>query len=767
VKLVYHWLRELVAVPGDPDQVAATLGLRGFEVAAVEQGQQPVIDFEITANRPDCLSVIGLAREAAAAYGLPLQLPDRAMPPAGQPQPIEVTIEDPGLCPRYCAQVFEVRSTVGAPAWMQARLEAAGIRSISALVDVTNYVMLEMGQPTHAFDLAKLSGRALRVRRAKPGETLRTLDGIERALEPDMLVIADADRAQAIGGVMGGAASEIGSGTRMMVLESAYFTPASVRRTSRRLGLKTEASSRFERGADVDAAPVAIARAAALLQQIGAAQPLGPMIDRYPAPQAPRTLTLRASRIERVLGVRVPDLDVPTILEPLGFGVQLTAARGARREAQESGTGELPSAHLAPRTSHREDRPSPLAPRASWEVTVPTFRVDVVREVDLIEEIARHDGYVGLPATFPELTRPQPPPDARTLRDRLLRQVLTACGLSEAVTFAFIEASAAAPFADAAAIVPLANPLSEKYAVLRPSLLPGLIDAAAHNRRREHHDVRLFETGTRFAASGETRAVAGVWCGAGAPPHWSGASRPADFSDVKGVAEALGRALGGALSFQPASLPYLVDGRTAEVFFRLPPAHEASAARRSLGAGGKAEATDTRQLDSASTDTLVASVDTPVASVDTPVASAFWRKIGVVGQIAPAILDARGFPSTEELFAFELDVDALATRHAADDVRAESLPRFPSVVRDLSALVDSTLPAASVRGTIRSAAPSTLANVIEFDRYRGKGVPDGRVSLSLRLTFRSPERTLTDAEVDEAMSRIVDALVSTHGAVRR
>jgi phenylalanyl-tRNA synthetase beta chain len=694
VKLVYHWLRELVAVPGDPDQVATTLGLRGFEVASVEQGTQPVIDFEITANRPDCLSVIGLAREAAAACGLPLQLPDRTMPPAGQPQPIEVTIEDPGLCPRYCAQVFEVRSTAGAPAWMQARLEAAGVRSISALVDVTNYVMLEMGQPTHAFDLAKLSGRALRVRRAKPGETLRTLDGIERALEPDMLVIADADRAQAIGGVMGGAASEIGGGTRMMVLESAYFTPASVRRTSRRLGLKTEASSRFERGADVDAAPVAIARAAALLQQIGAAQPLGPMIDRYPAPQAPRTLTLRASRIERVLGVRVPDADVPAILEPLGFGVRSIEDRGPRTEDRE------------PRTV--DPRSSPLALRSSWDVTVPTFRVDVLREVDLIEEIARHDGYVGLPATFPELTRPQPPPDARTLRDRLLRQVLTACGLSEAMTFAFIEASAAAPFADAAAIVSVANPLSETYAVLRPSLLPGLIDAAAHNRRREHHDVRLFETGTRFAASGETRAVAGVWCGAGAPPHWSGASRPADFYDVTGVAEALGRALGVELTFEPASLPYLVEGRAAEI-----------------------------------------------------------KGLGVVGQLAPAILDARGFPSTEELFAFELDVDALANRHAADDVRAESLPRFPSVVRDLSALVDSTLPAASVRGTIRSAAPSTLANVIEFDRYRGKGVPDGRVSLSLRLTFRSPERTLTDAEVDAAMSRIVDALVSTHGAVRR
>jgi phenylalanyl-tRNA synthetase beta chain len=763
VKLVYSWLRELVPVPGDPDHVAATLGLRGFEVASIEHGRQPVIDFEITANRPDCLSVIGLAREAAAAYGLPLQLPDRTMPPAGQPQPIEVTIEDPELCPRYCAQVFEVRSSGSAPAWMQERLEAAGVRSISAVVDVTNYVMLEMGQPTHAFDLAKLQGRALRIRRAKPGETLRTLDGIERALDPEMLVIADAERAQAIGGVMGGASSELGNGTRLLVLESAYFKPGSVRRTSKRLGLKTEASSRFERGADVNAAPAAIARAAVLLQQIGAAQPLGPMIDRYPSPQPPLALTLRASRIERVLGLAVPDGDVPKILEPLGFGVTI-AEPGAPIEGPRSRSEDRRLPVSGPRSSD-------IDPRAEWRVAVPTFRVDVTREIDLIEEIARHDGYVGLPATFPELTDPQPPPDARTMRDRLVRQVLTACGMSEAMTFAFIEAGAAAPFADAATIVAVANPLSEKYAVLRPSLLPGLIEAAVHNRRREHHDVRLFETGTRFARDGETRAVAGVWCGAGAPPHWSAPSRAADFYDVKGVVEALGRALGIDLDFEPASLAYMVEGRTADVYFRL-----------------KAEATDIRERASANSD-RVASVPNSDRVASAPnsdrvasapnsdrvasapnsdrVASAFRRKIGVIGQIVPSILDARGFPATDELYAFELDVDAIANLQSTDDLRAESLPRFPSVVRDLSVLVDSTLPAAAVRGTIRSAAPPTLARVIEFDRYRGKGVPDGRVSLSLRLTFRSSERTLTDAEVDEAMTRIVDALVAAHGAVRR
>src|SRR3954471_24978146 len=234
MKLVLPWLQELVPVPSAADEVAARLGLRGFEVAAIEHGRVPAIDFEITANRPDCLSVIGLAREASAAYGLPLQLPDRAMPPTGQPQPIDVVIEDAELCPRYCAQVFEVRTTGHTPEWMRDRLEACGVRSISPVVDVTKYVMLETGQTTHALDYAQLAGRTLRIRRAAAGEKVTTLDGVERALAPDMLVIADAERAQAVAGVMGGAHSEIGAGTKLMVLESACFKPATVRRTSKR-----------------------------------------------------------------------------------------------------------------------------------------------------------------------------------------------------------------------------------------------------------------------------------------------------------------------------------------------------------------------------------------------------------------------------------------------------------------------------------------------------------------------------------------------------
>ena len=279
------------------------------------------------------------------------------------------------------------------------------------------------------------------------------------------------------------------------------------------------------------------------------------------------------------------------------------------------------------------------------------------------------------------------------------------------MTFAFIEADAAAPFCETGAAVAVANPLSEKYSVLRPSLLPGLIDAAVHNRRRERRDVRLFETGTRFSDAGEVRAVAGVWTGSAVAPHWSTEPRHVDFFDVKGIVDALTAALGVEVDVERVSLPYFVEGRAASVIFRL--------------------------------------------------------KIGVVGQIAPSILDARGFPPNEELYGFELDVDAIAALQPTTDLRAESLPRFPSIVRDLSVLVDSVLPAAAVRGTIRSAAPDTLAQIVEFDRYRGKGVPEGRVSLSLRLTFRSPDRTLTDAEVDAAMTEIVTALKAKHGAERR
>jgi phenylalanyl-tRNA synthetase beta chain len=679
VKIVYPWLRDFVRIPGDAESAAREISLRGFEVASVEPGENAVIDFEITANRPDCLSHIGIAREASAIWGLPLSVPDMTVPAPGPAEKLEVTIEDADLCPRYCAQVFEIK--VGpSPQWLAERLTAAGVRPISNIVDVTNYVMLELGQPMHAFDLERLGGRALVIRRARPGERLHTLDGTERTLDTDVLVIADAERATAIGGVMGGRDSEIGPGTTLMALESAYFRPPSVRRTSKKLGLKTEASIRFERGGDVNAPPAGLARAAALFHQIGAGRPLGSLLDRYPAPRAVVQVPLRSARIARVLGQPVPAADIPRILEPLGFQVA-------------------------------------DAPGAGWTLTVPSFRVDVQREVDLIEEVGRHYGFDRLPTTFPVLEAPQAAPDPGIVKERLVRQLLTSSGFSEAMTFAFIERQAALPFiAEGREPHAIANPLSEKFAVLRPSLLAGLIDACAYNRRRERRDVRLFEAGSRFTPSGEGRAVAFAWAGSADAPHWSSAGRSVDFFDAKGIVEQIGAAFRVDLDWTPAERPYLTPGRTAEVTLRRNGASDV---------------------------------------------------VGVVGQILRSVAAARGFPSNEEIFAAELDLDRLPEASVGDNMRAETLPRFPSIARDLSILVDEALPAAAVRGTIRSAAPRTLVSIAEFDRYQGKGVPAGRMSLSLRLTFRAPDRTLTDEEADQATTSIVNALRTAFGAERR
>jgi len=696
VKIVHEWLSELVpGIPDDVETVAREISLRGFEVASVEHG---VIDFEITANRPDCLSHAGIAREAAVIWGegrlkaastgtrapaVPVgagfSRPDVPVAPgvpvgAGFSRP-DVTIESPELCPRYAAQLFEVK--VGpSPDWLAARLEKAGVRPINNVVDVTNYVMLEIGQPMHAFDLARLRGGRLVIRGSRAAEKITTLDGVERTLEAGMLVIADAEGAVAVAGVMGGRESEISGGTTRMVLESAYFHPPSVRATSKRLGLRTEASTRFERGGDVNAPLAGLARAAALLAKIGAAQP-GAVVDVYPVPRRPLELPLRASRIRRVLGVTVPDDDVPRILTPLGFEVR-TGTEG------------------------------------TWQVTVPSFRVDVSREVDLIEEVGRHFGFDRIPVTFPTLAAPQAAPDPRIERERRVRTALAAAGLSESMTFAFVERAAAEPFC-AGGFQPaaIANPLSEKFAVLRPSMLPGLIDSASHNRRRGRKDVRLFEVGSRFAAAGESRAVGLVWTGAGNVPNWSAQPRPVDFFDMKGAVELLCAALDVRdLEFAPSQAGFLVAGRAGDVT-----------------SGGA-----------------------PVA---------------VLGQVLPAIAESRGFPAGEEVYVAEIDLDALVTRIPGAGLRAESLPKFPAVVRDLSVLVDEALPAAVVRGTIRSAAPEILQSIVEFDRYQGKGIPDGRISLSLRLTFRSPARTLTDDEVDAAMTGIVERLQRDHGAERR
>ena len=682
MRVLISWLREFVDVPGTPESIATTMSVRGFAVEGIEptDNGDAVLDFEITANRPDCMSVAGIAREVATAYGLQVRRPAVGASALAlsslrsvEQGDIDIVIENPDLCPRYAGAVADV--TVGpSPDWMQARLRAAGVRPINNVVDVTNYVMLELGQPMHAFDRARLNGGQIRVRTARAGEALRTLDGQMRTLNPSMLVIADAKSAVAIAGVMGGQDSEVSSGTTTIVLESAYFNPLSVRRTSKALGLKTEASIRFERGSDPRLPVTAMERACALLDRTKTGTPHSTVVDRYPARIEPSVRRLRRAKIAGLLGVVVPDDEIQRILESLGF--VLKDAEGG------------------------------------WDVTVPTRRVDVLREVDLIEEVARHYGFDRIPVTFPALTTPPPPVDRRITRARRLRDLMTGAGFSEAVTFGFVAEAAATGFAPSDDIVAIANPLSEQFGVLRPSALPGLVDAVAHNLRREQREVRLFELGARFSRGhGEQRVLACSWAGMVGGDHWSGGTRAVDFFDLRGIIDRLCDALQLQVRFEPITEPWLVPGR---------------AARARLADG---------------------------------------RPIGTLGQLSPDVAERHGVSATT-VFVAELDLDAIEGS-LRNDLRVVPLPRHPSVTRDISLLIADSLAAATVRDSIAVAAPDTLVDISEFDRYQGKGIPEGKLSLSLRLTFRAPDRTLTDHEVQAAMDAIMGTLRDRHGAVQR
>ena len=566
-----------------------------------------------------------------------------------------------------------------------------GVRPISNIVDITNYVMLELGQPMHAFDLAKMRQGKIVVRRAKAGETMTTLDGKKRTLSGDMLVIADAECAEDVGGVMGGASSEISSATKRVAFEAAYFAPSQIRSTGKKLGLKTEASSRFERGADRTAPPRAMARALQLLEQIGAGTFTGDATDNYPTPYQPKAMRLERPRIAGLLGMEVPDDAVERILTSLGFEVRSASARAS---------------------TYAKAPADKTAGHAGWDITPPAWRVDMHRQVDLIEEVGRHHGFEHLPTTFPGVEQAPPPSDPRIARDRRARTALLGMGFSEAISFAFIASKAAEAFLDGQEPVALANPLSELFATMRPSLLSGVIDAVSHNRRHGRPDVRLFEIGTRFSPEGETRGAGFAWTGLATPDHWSGARRAVDFYDVKGVVDQLAAEYQVTPSFSETKKSYLVEGRTAAIVVN-------------------------------------------------------GKTIGVFGQLAPAIAAARDLPATDEIYAGEIDLDALSAAAPADTLRAAPLPKYPSVVRDVSILVADTLSAETVRGTIRSAAPQTLVGALEFDRYQGKGIPEGKVSLSYRLTFQSPDRTLTDDEVGVAMAAVIAALKQAHSAEQR
>lgn len=700
MKILVSWLRDFVPITVSVKQLADGLTMRGFEVSAIDpapviperptDSDDAVLDLEITTNRPDCLSVIGIAREVATLLGTDLNIP--VLPAASSiTDSLDVTIEDHAqdLCARYTASTGNVH-VEPSPAWLSARLMAADVRPVNNVVDVTNYVLLELGHPMHAFDRDQLKGDEIRIRRAHEGEIIKTLDGEDRALINHMLVIADQVNPQAVAGVMGGAASEVTASTKRVTLESAYFAPRSIRRTSKELGLSTEASYRFERGADIEAPLEAMLRAQQLLIEIGACSSWSAILDHYPVKHIQPSVSLRHARIKRVLGIDVEPSFVINTLTQLGFNLT---------------------------TASQSDTP------LEWNVTVPTHRVDVSREIDLIEEIARHHGYDRLPSTFPVLLSPPNPKSSYLAQQRTVRHALTASSCSEAITYGFIEEIAGTAFLPKGEDpVRVANPLSEKYDILRPSLLPGLVDALIYNRRREHHDIRLFEIGHRFTVNaGETAGVAVILTGASLLEHWSNTERKTDLYDLLGIIDTVCDALGIVANYTADTRPTFVPGQTSRI-----------------------SATSQAEPDKSLT-------------------------LGYLGQLDPTFCRQRGLPAAgDHLYAAELDL-GIAAAVATDRRRmtAQPLPRHPSVLRDIAIIVDTALPAATVRGTIREAGPETLLSIKEFDRYEGENVSAGCISLAFRLTFRASDRTLTDSEVQQSMDSIVTALQATHNAVLR
>jgi phenylalanyl-tRNA synthetase beta chain len=646
------------------------------------QGSDVVFDLEITPNRPDWNSVIGIAREISALTGHALRLPEiniasLRLSAEGAEKVVSVRIDEPELCPRYTARVIRGVKVGPSPAWLRSALEKVGLRSINNVVDVTNFVMLETGHPLHAFDLQLLGGGKIIVRRAADGEKFVTLDGKERLLTDKMLLIADESKGVALAGIMGGQNSEINSSTADVLLESACFKPQNIRATSKKLDLRTDSSYRFERGADVGICDWASRRAAQLILDTAGGTLLEPGVDAYPAPAAPKELKLRPEKTNELLGIEIAAHTQADFLVRLGF------------ESVASGG-----------TTFR----------------VPTFRVDVKREADLIEEIGRLYGVDKIPATPPRGAVGTNAFDA--VHDQIAegRRLLAGLGLLEAQGQTLIS-EAAAKLREAASLpVALQNPLSNDMNVLRPSLLPGLLESLRHNVSRKNEDVGLFEIGRVFSpAEGkfkEERRLGLALTGHRLPSFWSGADREVKFDifDLKGILDEFLEHFGvrGATCVRREQAgPFFVESASVQL--------------------GK----------------LV---------------------LGEIGQLAPGV--QKLYDLRDAVFLAELNFDLLLARRNPSK-SFKPLPAYPSIRRDIAMLLPEATLHEAVLNVVRQARPQNLEKAELFDVFRGKNVPEGQKSMAYAFTYRGADRTLTDAEVNTAHGRLIEQLrQALHATVR-
>jgi len=693
MKLVYDWLREFVNLTAPADDLRSRLALSGLSIDSIEEtAAGPVLDAEVTANRPDCLGHYGVAREVAAIYRLQVKPREISLKESATmaADATRVAIESPDLCGRYTARILRGVKVQPSPDWLRKRLEAIGQNSINNVVDVTNYVMFELGQPLHAFDLDKLAERRIAVRRSRPGEKIRTLDGAERALAKDMCVIADASRAVAIAGVMGGAESEIGFSSRNILLESAWFDPISVRRTSKALSLRTEASYRFERGADPEMAETASRRAAQLIAELTGGEILAGVVDEYPRPVPGVEITLSRSELLRIMGSDVPGADVEAILGALGF------------EPVSKGEG----------------------PHAQWKCRRPSWRQDVSRGIDLIEEVARHYGYDKFPPRLPPAKLP-----ARRLphavAESRLRERLVALGYNEIVEIPLVDAQHDALFRqDRRTPAVIGNPLAEDASVLRSNGVVSVLNAVSWNLNHGQRNLRLFEIGKAYELRDgepvETHILTLAATGLAREKTIHEPAREFTFADLKGDLDAVG-ALAGGLAWQSGGPNWLAKSHAAQI---------------SLGGSTEAD-------------------------------KASGESLGAAGQLVRNIADR--LKLRQEVYVAELQLEPLLAgiELAEEKLKFIPIPRFPAVERDFSLVLADGVHFWQVADSIGKLEIPELRRIEPADLFRGGQIPPGKYSLMIRVVFQSPEETLTDAQVASFSSRIVAALEQSLGASLR
>ena len=645
-----------------------------------------VLDLELTPNRSDCLSIVGVAREVSAIVGNPLRKPHISFSEGNTKASdlTSVTIEAPDLCPRYAARLVRGVKIGPSPYWMRRRLESMGLRAINNVVDVTNYVLMELGHPLHAFDFDNLAEKRIVVRRARPGEQLMTLDEEQRQLDDDMLVIADAEKAVAVAGVMGGAGSDVTDATTDVLIESAYFDPVSISKTSKLLGMHTEASHRFERGTDIEGLITALNRTAQLMQELAGGEICAGIVDTYPAPRQKVEAKLRPERVNSILGTYLTAEEMGKFLTSIEFQVT--------RNGNE------------------------------MSVIVPTFRPDVEREIDLIEEIARLYGYDNIPITMPASEMQSESETGRivSFRDKV-RDALVACGLTEVVNYSFhgpgafdlIQLEEDSKYRR---VLRIRNPISENQSIMRTTLIPGLLANILYNLNRRVSDMQIFETGRVFHPKNdgelpeEPELVSGAITGMVHSQLWNQPTRPVDFYDVKGVMETFLHEIGiRDYQLRRASHPSLQPDRGAEV-----------------------------------------------AVGDTA--------IGVLGEVHRNVLDS--YDIDQDIYIFELDFNKLLTC-ADPEIKFQSLPVFPAVHRDMAVVVAFDIPASQIEDTVGSVGGDLVRSVNLFDLYSGKQIPENTRSLAYSIEYYSPARTLTDDEVDGVHEKIISALGEKFGAELR